>query len=185
MTLINPADSVERQNEKLLRITRSLMRRVEQQQDPSGLAYAQFERAALLDALHRQRADRLRACPLFADVDEVTPAVVGAAIKTWAFADDQFIGVSKSKGYYFDLVPAGKHVFWAKAENTSGVEVEVKGGQTYYFKTAIRMGFGKARVKMTQLQAAEAEGLFAKCDYVEPTAEGRTRAAETPADDAA
>ena len=49
MTLINPADSVERQNEKLLRITRSLMRRVEQQQDPSGLAYAQFERAALLE----------------------------------------------------------------------------------------------------------------------------------------
>lgn len=55
MTLVNPNDSLERQNEKLLRITQSLMRRVEQQQDPSGLAYAQFERAALLEDQVRAR----------------------------------------------------------------------------------------------------------------------------------
>lgn len=55
MTLINANDSLERQNEKLMRITQSLMRRVEQQKDPSGLAYAQFERAALLEDQVRSR----------------------------------------------------------------------------------------------------------------------------------
>lgn len=68
MTLINPADSVERQNEKLLQITQSLMRRVEQQQDPSGLAYAQFERAALLEDQVRSRTrDLERALDLLHD----------------------------------------------------------------------------------------------------------------------
>jgi hypothetical protein len=110
------------------------------------------------------------------------PATVGAAIKTWAFADDQFIGVSKSKAYYYALVPPGNHVFWAKAENTSGVELEVEAGKTYYFKTAIRMGFAKARVEMMQVDEAEAEKYFSKCGYAVPTEEGRVRAAEIAAD---
>ena len=49
MSIVNPNDPVERQNEKLLVIARSLMRRVEQKNDQSGLAYQQFERAALLE----------------------------------------------------------------------------------------------------------------------------------------
>ena len=49
MSLINPADSIERQNEKLLQIAQSLMRRVEQKNEQSGFAYQQFERAALLE----------------------------------------------------------------------------------------------------------------------------------------
>ena len=79
------------------------------------------------------------------------------------------------------MVPEGTHIFWAKAENTSGVEVEVRGGETYYFKMAIRMGLGKARVKMVQIDEAEAEPLFDKCDYVVATEEGRQRAAEIAA----
>ena len=55
MSLINPADSIERQNEKLVVIAQSLMRRVEQKTDQSGLAYAQFERAAILEAQVKQR----------------------------------------------------------------------------------------------------------------------------------
>lgn len=109
------------------------------------------------------------------------PATIGAAIRTWAFADDQFLGVSKARAYFYALVPEGKHVFWAKAENTSGVEVEVKAGETYYFKKSIRLGVGKARVKMVQIDEATAEGLFGKCDYVEATEEGRQRAAEIAA----
>lgn len=55
MSLINPQDSVERQNEKLLQITKVLMRKVEQKNDHSGFAYAQFERAALLEMQVQER----------------------------------------------------------------------------------------------------------------------------------
>jgi hypothetical protein len=109
------------------------------------------------------------------------PATIGAAIKTWAFADDQFIGVSKAKGYYFAQVPAGKRLIWSKAENTSALDVEIEGGKTYYFKQGIRMGFGKARVKMIQIDESEARKYFEKCSFCEPTEEGRQRAAEIAA----
>ncbi|MDJ0824061.1 MAG: PAS-domain containing protein [Rhodobacter sp.] len=53
--LINPADSLERQNQKLIQISEALMRRVEQDTDRSGAAYAQFERAAMLEDQVRSR----------------------------------------------------------------------------------------------------------------------------------
>lgn len=59
VSLINPADSIERQNEKLLQIAQSLMRRVEQKNEQSGFAYQQFERAALLEAEVRERTHDL------------------------------------------------------------------------------------------------------------------------------
>ncbi|EBA01975.1 signal transduction histidine kinase [Rhodobacterales bacterium HTCC2150] len=54
-TLIDPRDSLERQNEKLLLIAQSLMQRVEQKTEQSGFAYQQFERAALLESQVRER----------------------------------------------------------------------------------------------------------------------------------
>lgn len=53
--LINPADSPDRQREKLLHIVQVLMRRVEQETDDGGLAYAQFQRAAMLEDQVRDR----------------------------------------------------------------------------------------------------------------------------------
>jgi len=47
--LIDPRDPLERQNEKLRKITDALMRRVEQGSDGLGAAFAQFQRAALLE----------------------------------------------------------------------------------------------------------------------------------------
>lgn len=55
MTLINPSDSLERQNEKLLKIVDALMSRVEYGTAQSNAAYAQFERAALLEKRVRER----------------------------------------------------------------------------------------------------------------------------------
>ncbi|MCV3270722.1 hybrid sensor histidine kinase/response regulator [Roseobacter sinensis] len=55
MDLVNPSDSLERQNEKLMQIAEALMRKVEQSPDQTGLAYAQFERAAMLEEQVRQR----------------------------------------------------------------------------------------------------------------------------------
>lgn len=67
-TLINPADPPERQNEKLLAIAQVLMRRVEQITDDSGAAYAQFQRAALLEDQVRERTrDLERALDLLND----------------------------------------------------------------------------------------------------------------------
>jgi two-component system, sensor histidine kinase len=55
MSLVNPNDSLERQNEKLLQIAQALMKRVEYGAEQTGAAYAQFERAALLEKRVRER----------------------------------------------------------------------------------------------------------------------------------
>lgn len=54
-TLINPADPPQRQLEKLLTIANVLMQRVERATDDSGAAYAQFQRAAMLEDQVRDR----------------------------------------------------------------------------------------------------------------------------------
>lgn len=58
-TLTNPADSPERRADKLLIIAEALMRRVEQATDDSGAAYAQFQRAAMLEDQVRERTHDL------------------------------------------------------------------------------------------------------------------------------
>lgn len=59
--LLNPADTPDRQLQKLLTIIEVLMRRVEQDTDQSGAAYAQFERAAMLEEQVRERTAELEA----------------------------------------------------------------------------------------------------------------------------
>ena len=58
-TLVNPLDSLERQNEKLQRIATALMRRVEESTNSSGAAYTQFQRAAMLEQEVRTRTHQL------------------------------------------------------------------------------------------------------------------------------
>ncbi len=106
------------------------------------------------------------------------PATVGAAVKTWAFADDTLMMVSKPKAYSFAQVPAGKRLFWTKSENTSALELEVEAGKTYFLKVKIKMGLAKARARILQIDEKEAQDYFEKCSYVEPTEEGLTRAVE-------
>lgn len=63
--LLNPDDTLQRQRDKLMDICAALMRRVEQAPSERSNAYAQFERAALLEAQVRQRtADLERALDL-------------------------------------------------------------------------------------------------------------------------
>lgn len=57
--LIDPRDTLERQNQKLLKITETLMRRVEQSTEASGAAYAQFQRAVMLEEEVRARTKEL------------------------------------------------------------------------------------------------------------------------------
>ena len=66
--LTDPADPIERQNEKLLKIIEALMMRVEKSTDASGAAYAQFQRAAMLEQEVRARTNDLeRALELLND----------------------------------------------------------------------------------------------------------------------
>lgn len=53
--LINPSDPLERQNEKLWKITTALMQRVERSTEDDSAAYAHFQRALLLEEEVRQR----------------------------------------------------------------------------------------------------------------------------------
>ncbi|MCG8355754.1 MAG: PAS-domain containing protein [Kiloniellales bacterium] len=59
LSLINPSDTLEQQNEKLLKITAVLMQRVEQATDDSGAAYAHFQRALMLEEEVRARTSDL------------------------------------------------------------------------------------------------------------------------------
>jgi hypothetical protein len=111
----------------------------------------------------------------------IRPSNLGAAIKFWVFADDQVIGMTRGKSYAFALVPEGSHLFWAKAENTSTLEMEVVGGRTYYLKTVPRMGFGKARVNLSMATEADLQKVLAKGGYMTLTEAGKRRAAEIAA----
>ena len=79
-------------------------------------------------------------------------------------------------------VPAGTHVFWSKAENTSALELEVKAGETYYLKQHVKMGGMKARVKVELISEQEGQEAIAKSKYTQLTAEGQARAAEIAAE---
>lgn len=57
--LLDPADPPERQLTKLMAICKALMNRVEAQTDADGAAYAQFERAVVLEEEVRRRTSEL------------------------------------------------------------------------------------------------------------------------------
>lgn len=80
MSLLDPRDSPERQNAKLQQIVDALMRRAEQGPDPAGHAYAQFERAALLEEEVRQRtADLERTLDLLHESNARLSEAIGEA----------------------------------------------------------------------------------------------------------
>ncbi len=58
-SLLNPADTPERSREKLLKIVDVLMQQAEQRSAEHGVAYGQFQRAALLEEEVRQRTTDL------------------------------------------------------------------------------------------------------------------------------
>jgi hypothetical protein len=75
-------------------------------------------------------------------------------------------------------VPAGRHVFWSKAENTSALELVVEAGATYYLKLKMKPGFNMPRAKLSVVDRADAEEHLESCARVTATGEGQARAAE-------
>ena len=104
------------------------------------------------------------------------PAFPGKAVKMWAFADEQFIGVTYGRQYTYALVEPGEHVFWSKAENVNALKLTVEAGKTYHLQQKVRMGGFKARVKLVEAEASELAKFFKKCKYVTPTEKAHTKA---------
>ncbi|PWE32549.1 hybrid sensor histidine kinase/response regulator [Maritimibacter sp. 55A14] len=77
-TLINPSDPLDRQNAKLMKIAEVLMRRVEQDTDDGGAAYAHFERAVMLED---QITDRTRELERALDLLNESNAQLAEAIR--------------------------------------------------------------------------------------------------------
>lgn len=106
------------------------------------------------------------------------PAFPGKAVKMWAFADEQFIGVTYGRQYTYALVEPGEHVFWSKAENVNALKLTVEAGKTYHLQQKVRMGGFKARVKLLEAERSEIPKFFKKCKYVTPTERAHTKAQE-------
>jgi hypothetical protein len=108
----------------------------------------------------------------------VRPAFLGLAIKMWAFADEQFLGVTKGKNYAYAYVTPGEHVFWSRAENVNAIKVKVDAGKIYYLQQHVAPGAWKAAVELEVLDEEEAKKLLKKCKYVTPTERTAAKAKE-------
>lgn len=85
MEIVNPQDTLQRRYEKLQTIVNALMQRAEQSSEQSGYAYAQFERAALLEAQVRERtADQERVLELLNDSNRRLAEANEATEQAWS-----------------------------------------------------------------------------------------------------
>jgi hypothetical protein len=87
---------------------------------------------------------------------------MGGLIYFWTFADEEFVGVTRGKSYFTAQLAPGEHVLWSKAENVAAVNLTVEAGRTYYVIERVVPGFGKARVRLDVVDAAEGEKALKK-----------------------
>ena len=73
---------------------------------------------------------------------------MGALINFTYFDGEQTIGRFKGPMYLKYECQPGKHLFWARSENKSFVEADLKAGQIYIIDVIPRMGGFKASVKL-------------------------------------
>ncbi len=108
----------------------------------------------------------------------VRPSALGYAVRLWAFVDDTPVGLNLGAQYTFTTVDPGKHLFWAYAENTSALEMEVEVGKTYYLKQIPNMGLMYARVKLVIVSEDAGKKAIKKSKYTELTESGEKRGQE-------
>lgn len=106
------------------------------------------------------------------------PASYGQLSRTWAFVDDQFIGLNKGKTYFYAYVSPGRHLFWSAAENINSGYLSVEAGKTYYFKQGISPGLMKASVELLMAGEAQGKEWLKKLKYVTTTPKGIARGNE-------
>jgi len=119
----------------------------------------------------------------------IRPAFMPYLFYTWAFADDQFIGVTNAKNYTYALVSPGKHVFWSRADHWGSITLTVEAGKTYYIiqwmalgsiRYALPDGYSDEKWTVYPREAKEKKlkKYFKKCTYVTPTEEAHAKAQE-------
>ncbi|MFW2587078.1 PAS-domain containing protein [Sagittula sp. SSi028] len=112
MSLVDPADSLERQNHKLLQIAQALMRRVELGPEQTGAAYAQFERNALLEQRVRERTLELERTLNLLHDSNAQLSVANAQIET---ARGNLAGAIEAVSEGFALFDADDYLVMANA----------------------------------------------------------------------
>jgi hypothetical protein len=96
----------------------------------------------------------------------IRPAFVGLAIPFYQYANEQLVGITKGKCYFFCYASPGESTFRLHAENNSEVKVNIEAGKIYYFQQEVLAGIGKARGDLLPLSATEAASMMEKCKYV-------------------
>ena len=102
---------------------------------------------------------------------------LGAVVYFWTFADEALLGITRGKCYAASPLAPGDYTIWSRAENVSAIRLRVEAGRTYFLKQVVLPGFGKARVRLEVLSAAEGEAALGKLRKISrPTDEGREEA---------
>ena len=78
----------------------------------------------------------------------VRAKALGALINFTYFDGDKVIGKFNGPKYMKYECAPGKHLFWARSENKSFVEAELKAGEIYLIEVQPKMGGLKASVKL-------------------------------------
>jgi hypothetical protein len=81
-------------------------------------------------------------------------SALGALINFTYFDGEKVIGRFNGPKYMKYVCDPGKHLFWARSENKSFVDAELKAGEIYIIDVIPRMGGLKASVKITPVDKA-------------------------------
>ena len=81
-------------------------------------------------------------------------SALGAIINFTYFDGEKAIGRFNGPKYMKYICDPGKHLFWARSENKSFVEADLKAGEIYIIDVLPRMGGLKASVKLAPVDKA-------------------------------
>lgn len=114
----------------------------------------------------------------------IRPSYLAPRSYSWAFVDDQFIGVTDAKNYTYGLVSPGIHTVWSIASHLDYATMNIEAGKTYYIQQMMAFGPGSGQlsikwaVYLREAKEKKLEKYFKKSTYVTPTEQARAKALE-------
>ena len=79
----------------------------------------------------------------------------GALVGFEYFHQDKYFAIAKGKNYVRYECDPGKHLFWVSTENKEFLTADLASGGTYVVIVNVAMGFGKARVSLSPINATD------------------------------